>query len=134
MVRIAGEPFNPLALEAEVNHLIQEYKTQEKTIRELNEEIDRLRSEHYKDEELKKMKAEVDMLAKQLERGFFISEEQDKKIKDWIEKHTKDKHAGSSYAGAIGGRYEYTFIPTGLGVIGTIKCTCGDEFEFQTIE
>ena len=134
MIRLTGALLDPSTLEEYVKKFVQAYKSQERVIHELNEEIDWLRSEHYKDDKLKEMKTEIDMLTKQLERGFFISEEQDKKIKDWIEKHTKEKHAGSSYAGAIGGRYEYIFIPTGLGVIGTIKCTCGDEFEFQTIE
>lgn len=32
-----------------------------------------------------------------------------------------------------GGRYEYIFVPTGLGISGTVVCSCGAKFEFQKI-
>jgi hypothetical protein len=32
-----------------------------------------------------------------------------------------------------GAWYTYEFTPTSLGISGVIKCSCGDEFEFQSI-
>jgi len=65
--------------------------------------------------------------------SFNISKKEWKAIKQWQEKHIKEKHNGSDYAGAIGGRYTYEFTPTSIGDIGTIKCGCGAEFTFKEL-
>lgn len=64
---------------------------------------------------------------------FEISYEEKKEIDKWRKQHEKEKHNGSSYAGAIGGRYKYEFQPTSIGDIGIIKCLCGDEFCFREL-
>ena len=46
--------------------------------------------------------------------NYLITEEENEKIKKWIsERPIKN-------TGAIGGRYEYRFFPTSIGVIGKI--------------
>ena len=65
--------------------------------------------------------------------GFPITEEEVKVIEEWQKKHEEEVHNGSSYAGAIGGRYSYSFTPTSIGTFGVVKCSCGAEFEFQKI-
>lgn len=101
------------------------------------EENDRLRNqnkelqdEHWKDETLQKMKARLDLVEDNARRGFPISEEENRKIVEWQQKHIQEKHKGNGYAGAIGGRFSYIFIPTGIGTFGSCRCTCGEEFTF----
>lgn len=64
---------------------------------------------------------------------FDITEDEQKAIDEWVEKHTQEKHNGNTYSGAIGGRYTYEFTPTSIGTIGIIKCSCGDEFIFKNL-
>lgn len=94
-------------------------------------ENEQLRSELYKDEELSKMKSEYDKMKSDYYRGFPISEEEDKKIKEWRENQQK-KVPG--IGGASGGRFTYEFTPTGLGISGTIiDGFTGDKFTFQEL-
>ena len=57
-------------------------------------------------------------------------------IKEWKEKHDTEVHGFKTLedrlhaGGLIGGRYTYHFVPTSIGVSGTIQCSCGEEFEF----
>ena len=89
-----------------------------------------------KDEELVKLKKENERLNKELlgGKGFFITAEEKESINEWIEQHIKEKHNGNHYAGAIGGRFTYKFIPTSIGEIGEIVCSCGDKFCFRELE
>ena len=97
----------------------------------LHEENERLKSEAYKDEELSKMKTEYDKMSSDYYRGFPISEEENKKINEWIENQQK-KVPG--IGGASGGRFTYKFTPTGLGVSGiVIDGFTGDKFTFQEL-
>jgi len=36
--------------------------------------------------------------------------------------------------GTIGGRLTYSFTPTGLGEIVTVKCACGEELDLTNSE
>ena len=97
----------------------------------LKEEIERLKSEQYKDEELSKMKENYDRMKNDYYRGFPISEEEDKKINEWIDGQMKKN---PSSAGAIGGRFRYEFVPTSIGTIGVVKDIFTDEeFKFQDL-
>ena len=97
----------------------------------LTKEIEKVKSEKYADEELSRLKSEYDKMKSDYYRGFPISEEEDKNIKDWIKKQ-QEKNPGSE--GAAGGRFTYRFTPTGLGTVGTIiDGFTGDEFTFQEL-
>ena len=97
----------------------------------LTKEIEKVKSEKYADEELSRLKSEYDKMKSDYYRGFPISEEEDKNIKDWI-KNQQEKNPGSG--GAAGGRFTYRFTPTGLGTVGTIiDGFTGDEFTFQEL-
>ena len=64
-------------------------------------------------------------------RGFPISEEESKKIKEWMNKQIEKN---PSTGGAIGGRFSYKFIPTGVGTIGIVIDGITDEtFTFSEI-
>lgn len=112
----------------------------EKRIKRLEEEIKRLREEHYKDNELQKMKSKLERMEKDYYRGFPISEEDEKAIRDWEKEHVAKMHGLKTtddrmrISGAIGGNWSYEFIPTSIGVSGCVKCnSCGEKFEFQEI-
>lgn len=92
----------------------------------LKEENRLLKSEHFKDEELARMKTTMDQLQSDLIRGFPISEKEESKIKQWLNSHD------CIYKGTrLGGVSEYRFgIIPGIGYNGYAKCTCGKEFCF----
>ena len=97
----------------------------------LKKEIEKVKSEKYADEELSRLKSAYDKMKSDYYRGFPISEEEDKNIKEWI-KNQQKKNPG--IGGAAGGRFTYKFTPTGLGTSGTIiDNLTGDEFTFQEL-
>lgn len=97
----------------------------------LMKEIEKVKSEKYADEELSKLKSEYDKMKSDCYRGFPISEEEDKNIKEW-KKNQQKKSPG--IGGAAGGRFTYKFTPTGLGTVGTIiDGFTGDEFTFKEL-
>ena len=99
-------------------------------VSDLREENTKLKSAAYQDEELQKMKTELEEMRKDYNRGFPISEKEHKHIELWMTEHNK---CSGDNSGAIGGGYEYCFIPTSIGIIGTVKCTCGAEFTFREL-
>lgn len=101
------------------------YKDAEAAIEKLEKENKALKDEHYKSKELQSMKERLESMQRAIYRGFPISEEEQEKIKKWQKEHDRKVH------GAIGGDYTYEFIPTSVGTFGSVKCTCGAEFEFQ---
>lgn len=115
--------------------LKDKFMRQEEKIEYLQKEIRKLKDEHWKDNELQSMKKQYNEMNENYQRGFPISKEESEKINAWINKHEKEKHSysenGSPRGGAIGGCYCYTFIPTSIGVFGSIKCSCGEKFTFQ---
>ena len=56
-------------------------------------------------------------------------------IQEWKDTHFKEKHRDRNlnWAEAIGGRFTYTFIPTSIGVIGEVTCSCGESMTFSNL-
>lgn len=108
-------------------------------IRRLEEENRKLKEENYKDEEIAAMKVKLDKMREDYYRGFPISEEEQKRIKEWKDKHEEEVHNCHSISdklrrgGCFGGTYKYEFVPTSIGTVGTIKCNCGEQFVFQKL-
>ena len=103
----------------------------------LQKNYDILKDEKWSDETLADLKEKLQRAYADMNRGFEITEEEDAKIKYWIREHMADRHCSvpegdPTYgAGAIGGRFTYEFIPTGLGTVGTIRCSCGESYTFR---
>ena len=103
----------------------------------LENQNQKLRDEKYKDNELLRMEAELKATKEDYYRGFPISEEEQKSIREWMDKHDEEVHHARTLGdklklgGCCGGRYTYKFTPTSIGTIGTVKCSCGAEFTFQ---
>lgn len=108
-------------------------------IRRLESENKKLKEENYKDEELTAMRVQLEAMRKDYYRGFLISEEEQKNIRNWMDKHDEEVHNCHTLedkikrGGCIGGTYKYEFVPTSIGTVGTVKCSCGAEFTFQEI-
>ncbi len=118
-------------LKSVLQEVYDHYRSVVNTNEYLRNENERLKDEAYKNEELSKMKKKYDQMSKDYYRGFPISEEEDKKINEWIEKQM-EKVPG--IGGASGGRFTYQFTPTGLGTAGTvIDGFTGDKFTFQEL-
>ena len=117
---------------------VRNMKDQER-IRYLEEENKKLKDNLYKDEELSSMENELNKMKSEYYRGFPISEDEENKINEWIENHEREVHGIKTYAdklashGCCGGRYTYEFVPTSIGTIGIVKCSCGAEFTFQNM-
>ena len=108
--------------------LVERYQYQSEQYELLKEENEKLKSNIWEKEEISKLKSERDLYKKQLTFGFGITEEENEKIKQWISnRETKD-------TGAIGGRYEYRFFPTSIGIIcKIIDTTDGESFVFREL-
>ena len=74
-----------------------------------------------------------------MKHGFYITEEEMKAITEWQNKHNKEAHNIKSSndwiasVGSVGDQYAYTFVPTSLGILGVVKCGCGESFTFRNI-
>lgn len=131
---INGKPYSIIENEKDIEQLFDCLRGnilgKENTIEYLREELKEAKSDAYKDAELTKMKSRYEEMKKDYYRGFPISESEEKAIKKWQIEHEKNHKGGH---GAIGGKYTYEFIPTSIGTVGTIKCSCGEKFTFQEL-
>lgn len=108
--------------------LVERYKYQSEQYKMLREENDKLKNRVWEKEEISKLKSERDMYKQQLSFGFSITKEENDKINQWISKRENIN------TGAISGRYEYRFFPTGIGTICKIVDTTNNEsFTFREL-
>lgn len=121
-------------LEDCVRAILCRNKIDEDKIKRLEEENKKLKEEVWKDEELQKMKSDLERMRADYRRGFSITEDEEKRIKEWKQKHDEEVHGVRydvpSYKMRSGGNYSYHFYPTSIGTSGVIRCSCGAEFEF----
>ena len=89
----------------------------------LREKVNYLESENYKDEELQKMKTQLEKIQEDYRRGFPITKEESDEIYEWKKNHDVTEHGNKdSYHGTIDGGYTYEFVPTSIGSFGTCFC------------
>lgn len=119
--------------------LKEKFKNQEERITHLQEENERIKSEKYASEELSKMEKEIKTLKEEYRNGFPISDEEVKDVIQWKIQHDKEKHNAKTFEerlkleGISGGRFKYIFVPTSLGIIGEIQCSCGEKYCFRDL-
>lgn len=102
-------------------------KKRDEEITRLREENKRLRDEAYKDSELQMMKRKMQAMQEELNRGFPITEDEDTKIREWIEKHLTKRHKL-----IVNGRFKYEFQDFAEVSVGSVVCTeCGESFTFR---
>lgn len=102
-------------------------KKRDEEIARLREENKRLMEESYKDSELQMMKSKCEAMQEELNRGFPITEDEDTKIREWIEKHLTKRHKL-----IVNGRFKYEFQDFAAVSVGSVVCTeCGESFTFR---
>lgn len=111
----------------DINELVS-YK--DEVIERQKREIADLKDEHYKDGRIKEMEDYCETLRRNACLGFPVTQEEHKAINEWTNEHEK-KHPGGH--GCSGGKYKYEFVPTSIGVVGSIVCSCGEKFTFQDL-
>lgn len=89
----------------------------------LQEKLKEIQDEKWTDDRLQQMREELERMRRDYYRGFPISDDEQKKIDQWMKNHAHP-------CGAIGGAHSYIFTPTSIGTVGKIKCVCGEEFTF----
>lgn len=70
------------------------------------------------------------MVHKTHDYAFSLDQDEAKKFEDWKRKHDKScRYAKRGSCGAIGGRFDYCFAPTSLGIVVKVQCACGSEVD-----
>lgn len=102
-------------------------------------ELEQYREGTRHDEIIKKKDEQIAELNKKLREyqskeflvsEFGFSEEEMAEAGKWTAEHYKEsKHRG----GAAGGNFSYIIIPTGLGIIKEVKCSCGASHTIQDL-
>lgn len=104
---------------------------QEETIKNLTQKLD---DRFANDKEISRLKQELKECKETLAHSFSIDSGEWGKIKTWQCSHNIEKHGEAvRYAGAIGGELTYEFTPTSIGIVGVVKCTCGESFTFREL-
>lgn len=95
----------------------------------LEKENNKLKDEHYKDQEIKIITEKYDNMRKEYNRGFPITKDEETKYKKWMEEHESICPGGH---GVSGGKYTFKFLPTSIGTFGSVYCnSCKISYEFQ---
>lgn len=102
-------------------------------------ELDEYRAGTRENEIIKKKDEQIAELRRQLrvyqDKEFLVSEfgfseEEMAEVDKWTNEHYETtKHRG----GAAGGNFSYIIIPTGLGIIKEVKCSCGASHTIQDL-
>jgi predicted CopG family antitoxin len=79
----------------------------------------------YKDKVIAELNQEKKNAINHLRRGFGISEQEEKYITEWKDKHKENCNSVS---------YKYIFTPTPIGTVGEVCCIkCNKKFTFRDI-
>jgi len=130
---------NNTAFDQYLEEIKETHRKQLARIEYLQNEVKQLKEEYSKDEEIQKMHQKLNKMSEDLHRGFPISTSEQESIDQWCKEHDEKVHGLNTLdkklkaGGCIGGRYTYHFVPTSIGTIGTIECSCGASFTFQNL-
>ena len=121
-----------------IETVIQGYEQLEERLQSLKTKCDdlqaRLNDQYANDKEIARLKEIIDEQDTELRNGFGITKEENNAITEWERKHNLEKHGSETvYYGAIGGGMTYIFVPTSIGTVCTVKCSCGEEFCFRDL-
>jgi hypothetical protein len=68
-------------------------------------------------------------------RCFYLERRDCSEFYEWRKEHDKTcRFKGERNLGAIGGRFTWSFLETGLGAVVTVKCACGEELDLTHVE
>ena len=107
--------------------LVERYQYQSEQYDILKQENDKLKNLVWEKEEIASLKKELNALKKLISFNYLITEEENEKIQKWMSKRPIKR--------VIGGRYEYRFFPTGIGIVGKIVDVLdGESFVFRELQ
>lgn len=106
--------------------LKEKFARQERELEMLRVENDKLKTGIWREEEMARLKSKYDKMEKEYHRGFPISEQEQEMINQFMAEHRADN-------GAIGDGFTYRFVPTSIGVAGSIVAMNGDELTFREL-
>ena len=114
------------------------FEDEEARVKCLEEENRKLKEGIWEQEEVARLKEQNKRMKHDYYQGFPISDKEKEAIDKWHKEHQTPKEEGFKDWKDIykpkGSHYlTYYFNPTSLGVCGKVKCSCGQEFEFQSI-
>ena len=113
------------------NSIRERIESAEDAAERAQEQMREMRDEKWKDKELQAMKEQLDAVRERLRCGFGISKDETNAINAWKDQHWTNRHNAPDtntrmrQQGAIGGSFEYKFVPTSIGTAGSVCCaTC----------
>lgn len=129
---VDGEFKEVFEIDKSLEHLRDSIKMLEEENERLRKENTYLKEEYSRDEEVQKLNKKLEQAKEEARNGFIIPKYLNDKIEKWKKQHVREKHWDTLHnmpmsSGAIGGRFTYEFIPTGIGNLITCKCSCGAE-------
>lgn len=108
---------------ADITNIIHGLMKQNDALKQENEQ---LKSEHYKDKEITRLKEQIKLQQEAMTYGFPITKERYEKIMELCKKHEWEKHGRKG-----NGYFNYCFAETEIGTFGWAKCCdCGEEIKF----
>lgn len=97
----------------------------------LKDQIDKIKSETYKDSELQRLQQEIDNYKKVMKRSYVISESEMELINKFIKEHRKicenDENNKEKH-------YVKEYIFSECGYYGYAVCNCGEKYNFREID
>ena len=129
-----GRNIDVLPFEECIEILRYRYNHIKDMLQDVLKENGKLKNSIYKDDVIQELQCRIKEMEADYYRGFPINKDQDDAINIWIKKHQAQKHNGIESNSCIGGQYSYHFYPTAIGTSGTIRCSCGAEFEFMELK
>ena len=118
-----------------ISDVYEQFKEQLQSLRNQCDDLQaKLNDQYANDKEIVRLQEIIDEQDSELRYGFGITKEENEIITEWIKKHNLKKHGSETiYYGAIGGGMTYIFIPTSIGTVCKVKCSCGEEFCFREL-
>ena len=87
--------------------------------------------ETFTNTKIQECKEQLEEAKQMLSYGFGIDKETHEKIMNWHKSHSKN--TGAMRKNSALHSLTYEFIPTELGVVGTVKCSCGKTYKFSDL-
>lgn len=118
-----------------INNVYKQLEEQIQSLKTKCEDLQaKLNDQYANDKEIVRLKEIIDEQDTELRNGFGIVKEENDAITEWIKNHNAKKHGSETvYYGSIGGGMTYIFIPTSIGTVCKVKCSCGEEFCFRDL-
>lgn len=109
--------------------LKDKFMRQEEKIKYLSEENRKLKEGVWEKEESSRLESEYERMKHEYYNfGFPITEEEKEKINEWAKTHECTTRGTRAE-----GYRKFIFSPTELGVVGEVKCSCGQTFTFREL-